>query len=216
MRRSICTALLLAVSLIFTACQNESPSSSLPSSSQSQPSSQGSSTEAPSAPESSQPESSVPDTPDSSAPESSSSEAEGSSQPQSAPSQVPSSSSSAQAGAFAFRGYDETNMTSEKRSFQLEGTEGSATVYLLPKGNRAYVEVYQDGVSFGLCKLNKEGEGYWEEGMGTLSGDDTWVGEAHSLKAGDRFDITMNEAGFYEYYSFVPGEGKTRFFFEVQ
>ena len=99
-----------------------------------------------------------------------------------------------------------------------EGTEGDFTVYTVPAGTKLFVEVYANDIMINLSRLNEQGEAYYTiESKGTLNGDDSWeTTKRHTLKEGDTYSVTLNEAGIWRILSMGINNKFTPFFYEVK
>ena len=98
-----------------------------------------------------------------------------------------------------------------------EGFSGDFTVYMVPAGTEYRVTTYQNNVLFDLVYLKEVGSGpYWPVGMGSLSGNDTWVARENRLDAGESYTFALNEAGMWKINALDSNNNAMYYFFEVQ
>lgn len=101
-------------------------------------------------------------------------------------------------GDYAFEAYDSSLVQVASVEAVLDGAPLDAIVLTVPLGMKNFVECYAGGVVVAMDRLEEEGEGtYVSAPVGTLAGDDRWEAEEHSLSAGDRYDLTFGEEGFF-------------------
>ena len=101
-------------------------------------------------------------------------------------------------GDYAFEAYDSSSVQVTGVEATLDGAPIDAIVLTVPLGMENFVECYADGVVVTMDRLEEESQGvYTSAPMGTLAGDDRWEAEEHPLSAGDRYDLTFGEEGFF-------------------
>lgn len=101
-------------------------------------------------------------------------------------------------GDYAFEAYDSSDVRVSSTAVTVDGETVDAIILTVPKDTKNFIECYADGVTAALVRLDEGATGdYTAAPLGDLTGDDQWTPEGGPMKAGDRYDLTFGETGFF-------------------